>query len=65
MDRLRRNAQLDEETCFYGIGLVMTDIHDEILDFARALERHEIHRAQRRMEKHGGVNQNQKTVKQG
>jgi len=36
---------LDEADCFYGIGLVMTDIHDEILDFARQVERWEIHRA--------------------
>ena len=41
---------LDESECFYGIGLVMTDIHNEILDFARAVEQWEIQRAQRKTE---------------
>jgi hypothetical protein len=39
---------LDEGECFYGIGLVMTDIHSEIIEFARALERWEIYRAQKK-----------------
>lgn len=41
----------DEDECFYGIGLVMTDIHDEILDFARGVEQWEIYRAKRRKAK--------------
>ena len=55
----------DEDECFYGVGLVMNDIHEEILDFARAVERWEIYRAQRRAEKRGSVNQDDKTVKDG
>ena len=39
---------LDEDQCFYGIGLIMKDIHDEILGFARSLEQWEIHRAQKK-----------------
>jgi hypothetical protein len=41
----------------------MNDIHGEVLGFARALERWEIHRAQRRMEKRGVVNHDGETVK--
>lgn len=38
-------APLDEGDCFYGISLVLTDIHDEIVECARAIEREEIQAA--------------------
>jgi len=51
----------DEGNAFYGVSLIMNDIHAEILDYARAVERWEIYREQRRE----AVNQNQKPVKLG
>lgn len=44
---------LDEGDAFYGVSLIMDDIHGEVVDFARALERWEIYRTQRRAEKSG------------
>ena len=37
---------LDEDDCFYGISLVLTYIHDEIVEFARVIEQQEIKREQ-------------------
>lgn len=33
---------LDEGDCFYGVSLVIADIHDEIIKFVQAVERHEL-----------------------
>lgn len=43
----------DEREAFFGVSLIMNDIHGEVLGFARAVERWEIHRAQRRAKKYG------------
>jgi hypothetical protein len=44
---------LDEGEAFFGVSLIMNDIHGEVLGFARSVEQWEIRRAQRRAEKSG------------
>ena len=39
---------LDEDDCFYGIALVLNQIHEELTSFARAIESHEIAQVQRK-----------------
>lgn len=56
---------LDEGEAFFGVSLLMNDIHGDVLEFARAVERWEIHQAQRRAEKRETVNRTVETVKDG